>query len=149
MKLEVARVKPGQNVSVKILRDGETKNLRVTVNELPGSDQLAKADSKAGGDDSEALKGVAVTDLSREARRQFDIPENVKGALVAEVEADSAAREAGLKPGDVILEINRKPVRGAEDAVKLTENPKDKTTLLRVWSNGGTRYVVVDESKAG
>jgi serine protease Do len=68
---------------------------------------------------------------------------------VAEVEADSAAREAGLKPGDVILEINRKPVRGAEDAVKLTENPKDKTTLLRVWSNGGTRYVVVDESKAG
>jgi hypothetical protein len=32
--------------------------------------------------------------------------------------------------------------------VKLTESPKDKTTLLRIWSNGGTRYVVVDESNA-
>jgi len=145
----VARAKPGQSVPVKVLREGETKTVRVTVNELPGSEQLAKADSKGGSDDSEALKGVAVTDLSREARRQFDIPETVKGALVSDVEADSAARDAGLKPGDVILEINRKPVRSAEDAVKLTENPKDKTTLLRVWSNGGTRYVVVDESKAG
>ena len=149
LKLEVARAKPGQNVPVKVLRDGEAKTMRVTVNELPGSEQLAKADSKSGSDDTEALKGVAVTDLSREARRQFDIPETVKGALVSDVEADSAAREAGLKPGDVILEINRKPVRSAEDAVKLTENPKDKSTLLRVWSNGGTRYVVVDESKAG
>jgi serine protease Do len=149
LKLEVARAKPGQNVPMKVLRDGESQTLRVTVNELPGSEQLAKADSKTGSDDTETLKGVAVTDLSREARRQFDIPDNVKGAFVAEVEADSAAREAGLKPGDVILEINRHPVRNSQDAVKLTENPKDKTTLLRVWSNGGTRYVVVDESKAG
>jgi serine protease Do len=40
-------------------------------------------------------------------------------------------------------------VKTAEDAVKLTENPKDKRTLLRVWSKGGSHYVVVDENKAG
>jgi serine protease Do len=147
LKLEVARVKPGSSVQVKVLRDGATKALEVKAAELPGSEKLAKSDSQSS--DTEALQGVAVTDLDPQARRQFNVPETVKGALVADVEGNSAAREAGLKPGDVILEINRQPVKTAEDAVKLTENPKDKTTLLRVWSNGGTRYVVVDETKAG
>jgi serine protease Do len=68
---------------------------------------------------------------------------------VTEVEQNSAAFEAGLRKGDVILEINRKPVKNAEDAVELTENAKDGRTLLRVWSQGGSRYVVVDESKQG
>ena len=73
----------------------------------------------------------------------------VKGAVVTDVNPDSAAFEAGLRRGDVIQEINRKPVSSAEDAVRLTENVKDKKVLLRVWSQGGSRYVVVDESKAG
>ena len=46
-------------------------------------------------------------------------------------------------------EINRKTVKTAEEAVRLTEHPKDKTTLLRVWRNGGSHYVVVDENKNG
>ncbi len=148
LKLQVARVKPSESVAVKVLRNGSTKTIQVTVNELPGSARLAKADTK-NNDDGEALKGVAVGDLDAQTRRQFNIPGNVQGAVVTDVDENAAAREAGLKPGDVILEINRHPVKGAEDAVKLTENPKDKTTLLRVWSNGGSRYVVVDESNAG
>ena len=67
--------------------------------------------------------------------------------MVTEVDPDSAAAEAGLRPGDVIQEINRKPVRNAEEAVRMTEEAEDKTTLLRVWRDGGSRYVVVDESE--
>ena len=148
LKLQVARVKPGETVPVKVLRNGSTKTIEVAVNELPGSETLAKADTRTN-DGGEALKGVAVGDLDAQARRQFNIPNNVHGAIVIDVDDNTVAREAGLKPGDVILEINRQPVKSAEDAVKLTENPKDKTTLLRVWSNGGSRYVVVDESNAG
>lgn len=147
-KLQVARVKPSESVPVKVLRNGATKTLEVTVRELPGSEQVAKADAPAGGD-GEALKGVAVGDLDSQMRRELNIPANVHGAVVTEVDENAAAREAGLKPGDVILEINRQPVKSAEDAVKLTESPKDKTTLLRIWSKGGSRYVVVDESNAG
>ena len=69
--------------------------------------------------------------------------------IITDVQPDSGAAEAGLKPGDVILEINRHPVKTAEEAVKLTENTDSKKTLLRVWRDGGSRFVVVDESKAG
>jgi serine protease Do len=148
LKLQVARVKPSESVPVKVLRNGSPKTIQVTVNELPGSEKIAKADA-GNNDDGEALKGVAVANLDAQARREFNIPNHIQGAVVTDVEGNSVAREAGLKPGDVILEINRQPVRSADDAVKLTENPKDKTTLLRLWSNGGSRYIVVDESKAG
>ena len=92
---------------------------------------------------------MALADLDAKMRRQFNIPENVRGAIVVEVEDGSAAAEAGLKPGDVILEINKQPVKSSEDAVRLTERPKDKTTLLRIWSQGGSRFLVVDENHAG
>jgi serine protease Do len=148
LKLEVARTQPGETVPVKILRDGETKTLDVAVKELPGTDKLAKNDSNHS-DDTGTLNGVAVADLDNNARQQFEVPSNIKGAVVTEVEPNSASAEAGLKPGDVIQEINRKSVKNAEEAVQLTEKATDKTTLLRVWRDGGSHFVVVDESKAG
>jgi serine protease Do len=148
LKLEVARLKPGETVPVNLLRDGHSKTLDVTLKELPGSEPLARNENSAA-EDTEALKGVAVGDLDAQARQQFEVPGKVVGALITEVEPGSAAAEAGLKPGDVITEINRRPVRSAEDAVKLTERTTDKTTLLHIWSGRGSRYVAVDESKAG
>jgi predicted metalloprotease with PDZ domain len=73
-----------------------------------------------------------VSDLDDNARSQFKVPEKVKGALVTSVEEDSASDAAGLKAGDVITEINRKPVRNADDAIKLTENAQDSSTRARL-----------------
>ena len=138
LKLEVARTHPGESVPVKILRDGETKTLDVTMKELPGSEQLAKSDSSHP-DDNGTLNGVTVADIDGNARQQFELPGTIKGVVVTEVDPNSPSAEAGLKPGDVIQEINRKPVKTAEEAVKMTEKATDKTTLLRVWRDGGSR----------
>ena len=148
LKLEVAQTKPGQTVPVKILRDGEQETVQVAIKPLPGSEELAKADNSSSQDEG-TLNGVGVTDLDNRARQQFNIPAGVRGAVITEVEPDSPAAEAGLRPGDVIQEINRKPVRNAEEAVAMTEKTDTKRSLLRVWRDGGSRFVVVDESKAG
>jgi len=113
---------------------------------LPGS-EVASHTKKADKDSGDSLDGVTVGDLNGAAREQFKIPSTVKGVIVMGVDADSAAYEAGLREGDVIQEINRKPVASADEAVRMTEKADSKTTLLRVWSKGGSRYVVVDESK--
>jgi serine protease Do len=148
LRLAVGETKPGTTVPVKILRDGSTKSLEVTVQQLPGSEQLAR-NSSPDGSDNGTLNGVTVSDLDQQTRKELKLPENVKGVVITEVQADSPAAEAGLKQGDVIQEINRHPVKTAEEAVRLTEDTKDKVTLLRIWSNGGSHYVVVDESKVG
>ena len=89
-----------------------------------------------------------MADIEPQSRRQFGIPSRVDGALIVQVEADSAAAEAGLRTGDVILEINRERVRSAEDAVRLTEkSTPSMKTLVRVFNpRRGIHYVLVDES---
>jgi serine protease Do len=146
LKLTVGETKPGTKAPVKVWRDGSTRTLDVTVQQLPENEQLAQNDS-GNSKDTGTLNGVAVGRLDRQTRQQFNLPETIKGALVTEVKPDSAAAEAGLKPGDVIEEINHHPVKSAGDAVRLTENIADKHTLVRVWENGGSHYLVVDESK--
>ena len=148
LKLAVGETKPGTTVPVKILRDGATRTLEVTVQQLPGSEQLAQ-NNTPNSNDNGTLNGVTVSDLDQQTRQELKVPENVKGVVITDVQPDSPAADAGLKQGDVIQEINRHPVKTAEEAVRLTENTKDKVTLLRIWSNGGSHYAVVDESKVG
>ena len=146
LQLQVAETAPGAKVPVEIIRDGSSKTIDVTVKSQPGTEKLAENVS-TDKTDTGTLNGVGVTDLDRDARGQFNIPKEVTGAVVTQVDPDSAAAEAGLKPGAVIQEINHQAVKGAEDAIRLTEHPKTKRTLVRVWENGGSHYVVVDETK--
>ena len=147
LQLDVASTAPGSKVPVTIVRDGSKKNLDVTVKQLPGSDKLAQADSSST-DDNGTLNGVEVADLDQQAHQQFNVPKNIKGAVVTQVDPGSPAADAGLKPGVVIQEINHQPVKSADEAVKLTEKSENnKRTLVRIWDNGSSHYVVVDESK--
>ena len=148
LRLQVADTTPGTAVPVQVMRDGKKQTLSLTVKELPGSEQIAKNDSTSK-DNSDSLNGVTVSDIDGQARNRLDLPQNIKGAVITDVDQDSPAYDAGLRPGDVIVEINRKPVTNADQAVKLTENVKDKTVLVKVWSKGGSHFVVVDENKVG
>jgi len=148
LQMAVADTKPGTTVPMTVLRNGEKETYKVTVKQLPGKEQLASNNSD-NGNDSGTLNGVGVADLDQQARSQFNIPKNVNGAVITQVDPSSASADVGLKPGDVIQEINHHPVKSADDAVNLTSNTSDKKTLLRIWADGGSHYVVVDESQAG
>lgn len=150
LKLTVATVPPGEKVKTEVLRDGDAKTLEVTITKRPGDRSLARDEGGSfDAEDTGTLRGVGVSDLDPQARREFGVPRNVRGALVTSVEPDSAAAAAGLQPGDVIQEINREPVGNADDAIRLTENGDSKQTLVRIWNQRGTRYLVVDESQSG
>ena len=69
--------------------------------------------------DTEALKGVEVGDIDQRARRQYNIPANIRGAVITNLDPESKAAEAGLQPGDVITEIERRKVNNAEEAIAI------------------------------
>ena len=145
-KLQVAETAPGTKVPVQVVRDKQTKELEVTVNDQPGQ-QYAKGSRPESNNDKthEALAGVAVVDLDANARRQLNAPESVRGAVITELPQNSAAYEAGLREGDVIVEINHHPVKNAQDAVDLTTHPTSNQTLVKVWTKNGVRYLTVEE----
>jgi serine protease Do len=145
LKLEVAEVRPGHKATMKVIRDGSTKTVSITPKQLPGS-EVASNSRSAGDSESDALQGVTVGDIDTMAKSQMKMPDNVQGALVTAVDENSAAFEAGLREGDVIQEINRKPVANAEDAVAASEKIKGDKILLRVWSNGGSHFIAVNEN---
>jgi len=146
LRLMAAQTAPGTRVPVKVLRDGKEETFTVKLGEL-SAEGLAKAGGRSGGlrrsAQPDVLDGVTVDDITAQTRRQFNLPGGLEGAVVVDVDAGSPAAMAGLRPGDVILEINRQRVTSADEAVRLSEQIKSDRVLLRVWSGGGSRYIVV------
>jgi serine protease Do len=160
LQLLIAQTAPGSKIVIRVLRsEGGRKPVEKTVTttlaELP-QDALASRGRNSSGERNpstmDALDGVEVTDIDSRVRRRLELPANVRGALVTNIDPDSHAAEAGLRPGDIIVEINRQPVRSGDDAVNLSKKIKGDHVLLRVWSQGagggGTRYVVINNPKS-
>ncbi len=146
LKLMVGSAAPGSKVDVKLLRDGKEKTLAVTLKEMPA--QKLVASNQPGEDQSEGLNGVTVGDLTAAAHSQFNIPDSVHGAVVTDIDQWSASYDAGLRVGDVIQEIDHKPIKTAEEAVEASKHVPEKHALLRVWSQGGSHFVVVNENQS-
>lgn len=146
LRLMVSQTAPKAKVNFKVLRNGKTRNFQVTLAELPTertlSGFLRRGESEQ--NSNETLEGVEVGDLDGRSRRQFNIPGHIRGALVTNVDPSSTAAEAGLRAGDVILEIEKKAVTNADEAIEMSNNFKGKSILLRVWSRGSTKYLPVD-----
>jgi serine protease Do len=145
LSLAVGESVPGTQVTLGVLRNGRTEDISVKTEVKPGS-AGRDGDEAAPGDDQGVLNGVAVGDIDMNARRDLDLPERLSGAVITGVDPNSAAARAGLREGDVILEINRQPVTSAKSAVDLSASAVSKKTLVKLWSHGNTVYVVVDET---
>ncbi|MDD5140776.1 MAG: DegQ family serine endoprotease [Verrucomicrobiales bacterium] len=154
LQLTVSEKSPGSSATLKLIRNGVPKTISITLGELPkqfGGNPGQQNDSQTDTSKTDALDGVTVADLDRDARQELKIPTYVQGALVDEVDADSNAAGAGLQKDDVIVEINRQPVNDADSAVKLCEQAKGDQILLKIWrrsgERGGTHYLSVDNTR--
>ena len=147
LKNLVAAAGTDKRVKVDVLRAGQPKTLEVVLGTLQSKD-VVKAGSKAEQEQQrQSLDGVTAESLTPELRNRLRLSERVtQGIVVTRVAPGSNADEAGLRPGDVIFEVNRQPVTSVESFGRLYSlHKKDakKGTLLLVHSNGGSRYIVV------
>ena len=143
LQVTVSELTPGTGITLGVLRNGKPTTLHLTVGEFhAGEQQLAANDGEAAPEAARAGKlGLAVADLTAGNRQQLNIPEDVHGAVVENVRPASAADEAGLQPGDVILQVNRKPTVSASQFVgEVHAKPGGGDLLLLVWSKGNASY---------
>lgn len=142
LRLTVASMLPGTKVKLQVDREGKPLEITVQLGENAEKKEVAQAAPEP---DPDVLDGVTVADLDDASRQEFKIPGSVKGALVTAVEPDSIAASEGIRPGDVIQEVKRRPITSADEAVKLSEElKKERHVLLRIYTRGGSRLVVLE-----
>jgi serine protease Do len=137
----ISSMQPNTNVTLKIWRDGATRTLPVTLGELNPEEATNRGGSE-NNNSGNALDGVSVENLTPQLARQLKIPANASGVVVNEVSPASAAASAGLQQGDVIQEVNRRPVKSVAEFEAAVKNSKDGTLLL-VNREGHTLFVGV------
>jgi serine protease Do len=143
----VADANPSQTANITVWRDGKSRDLKVKLGEAAKGEQVAAASSPPSGDGTDAL-GLTLRGLTDEDKAQLGIPSNVTGALVIAVEADSAAAEKGLQPGDVITKVNQKNVSTPAAAVAALNEAKagKSPALLLVRRGDAQRFVALSFS---
>ena len=149
LRLAIAQAPPNSSASFKVLRDGQTKTLRINLGQLETEEEMAHAPperSKTPMRRNDAVPGIEAADLDTRTRNQLGIPPDVRGAVILNMDRDSIAAENGLRPGDVIMEVNKQKIRSAREFNELSRKATG-SLLLRVWSRTGSRYVVIEQPK--
>lgn len=133
----VASTNPGSEVTLGILRDGQPSTLKVTLGEQPASM------ATPGGMPAEGtLRGISIQNLTPAIRDQLGLPTNTRGVVIADLDPNCPAAQAGLQPGDVIQSINRTPVNSVAEFNRLAAQARGDV-LLRVNRQGNAAFVAI------
>jgi serine protease Do len=139
----VASTPPGEEVDVKVIRNGEIIDRSVVIGELP-----TESEKQPTTPFKNVLAGVSVQNLTPEAYRKLNLPKRIRGVVVTDIEGGSPA-ETALMPGDVILEINRKAISNIDDFEAIVSKiKKDQDLLLLVFRRGSTIFVTLSGADA-
>jgi serine protease Do len=142
LSLKVAMLSPGTTARLKVIRDGREIDVPVVLGEQPS--ERRAAGSPAAPEPERALEGVAASNLTPQIRRQLDLPAGVTGVVVVRVDPGSPAAEAGLRRGDVIQEVNRRPVTSVSEFERAVRQSGREPLLLLVYREGSTLFIVVE-----
>jgi serine protease Do len=142
LRLRLSMTPPGTTVRLSVLRDGVAKTINVKLGEFP--DDQARASVGGSDSGSNALDGVEVQDLDSQTLRQLGLQDSTKGVVITNVADGSAAAEAGLRPGDVIQEVDHTAVANSSDFNRAIRRSSGHTVLLLLNRGGGTQYVAVE-----
>jgi Do/DeqQ family serine protease len=144
LRNRIAGTKPGSKVAVEILRDGRSQTLSATLDA-----QKSDAKTRVSGSDGSDTQGFGMTvqPLTPEIARELDLTGRRDGVVIRDVDPDGAAAAAGLRPGDVIAQVNGKAVTSAGELKSMLGQSTGKPSLLLVARKGGDIFVTLGEAK--
>jgi serine protease Do len=150
LRLMIGAMAPGSKAQMQVNREGQTKTFDVQLAEMPAGvteegGPEASPEESAEPEKTTVFGGVAVADVTDDIRSALNLPKDIQGAVIAEVDANSPAGKAGLREGDVIQEVNKQRVKNAKDLVGVSKQLKpNEKILMRVYSQGRSGYVALE-----
>ncbi|MGE3769375.1 MAG: DegQ family serine endoprotease [Bdellovibrionales bacterium] len=147
----VAETPVGAKATLKVWRDGKETSTTITIAELPADldkekvpDMIDEAPAKTKSEKSDEL-GLRLAPVTPGVRQKFELPENTRGVVVVEVDADSAAAEKGIAVGDVIIEAGQSAVTDPAQVINVAKAAKKagRPVLLLVERGGDARFVAL------
>lgn len=136
----VSSTEPGDTVDLEIVREGKHRSVEVRIGD--SESQMTEEPREDEPRVSSGWRGMHVTGVSPVVIERFDLPFETSGVIVIRVEADSAAGRAGIRPGDMILELDRKRIKSLKDYEKRINEVKDNALVKT------TRGFIVVETEA-
>jgi serine protease Do len=141
----VASNAPGTEVTLTVLRDNREQKMRATLGEFnpettPTENENQENPNSGGGS---GKLGINVTPLTPELAQELNLRPGTTGVVVESVDSAGPAGAAGIQRGDVIQEVNRQPVRSAEELRAATDKSGNKPVLLLINRRGDTAFVTV------
>ena len=141
LQVEVGQKQPGTTIHLKVMRNGSSQEIPVTLEAMGARDHDSES---ANAEHGKPRWGLGLEDLTPQTRQQIQANSNIEGAVIDHVTPGSPADNAGLQRGNVILEVNRKPMRSADDVKNaLSSVPQNQDALVLVWSNGSSTFRVL------
>lgn len=146
----VAETGVGEDVPVRVWRDGKEMGLTVRLGELEKVDEasLTTRGSRhdTGGDTSRNIDelSVALSPITPELMQKYNIQQEVKGVVITDVKKDSDAADKQLNPGDIIVEVNQEPVASPDDVARQVQQAREKgrnMVLLLIDKDGDMRFI--------
>ncbi len=145
LQVVVGQKQPGTTIRLEVIREGKNVTVPVTLEAMGNKNGDEESASTEHG---KPRWGLGLADLTPDTREQLQAPKDLHGAVVGNVQPGSPADNAGLQRGDVILEVNRRPVQSASDASReLGKVDQGQDALVLVWSNGGNTFRVLHPSQ--
>ena len=132
---------PGSRVKLGVMRGGKPQQVWITIGELPEENTLAqRGDTSPRAQSNKSVLGLGINDLTAQQRKQLGVSH---GVVVSELASGPALR-AGLRPGDVILEIDGKPVKNVAVFEQLVKQaPKSRPVPLLVKRGAGSLFLAL------
>ena len=151
-RLAVSSTAPGEKRAIKVFRDGKTKDLEITIGSIENGKIVTQSSGWGSNKFKELIDGLGTSDLfDASVRQKYNVPKDISGIVVTKVDPKSTAAKAGLRVGEVITEVNQRPISGNEEAMNLrieAEKSGAEALLLRVLSpQGGARYLGIELNK--
>jgi len=145
---EVSGKKPGQTITLDVVRNhNQHVPVKIKTEALPSDlTKNERSTQNDGNSDEPTTFGLSVENLNSDNASKYDVEENQKGVVVTAVEPGSVAEESGLKTGDVITDVNRKPVTSLREFRDATKGVNAKSgAIFNVVSNGTSKFLVLKD----